>query len=151
MTKLIAQNKKVRHEFFIEDTFEAGIVLEGSEVKSIRTNGMNINDAFVSNIKGEMMLLNSHIPKYEKARMQNHKENRYRKLLLHKSENNKIVGKIKKSGYTMVPLKAYFNSRNLVKLEIAIAKGKHNADKRQTIKDRDWKREKATLLKNNHK
>ncbi len=151
MAKLIAQNKKARHEYFIEDSFEAGIVLLGSEVKSIRKNGMNINDSFVSTSKGEMMLMNSHIPKYEKATMQNHQENRYRKLLLHKSEMNKIVGKIKKSGYTMVPLRAYFNSRNLVKLEIAIAKGKHNADKRQTIKERDWNREKAQILKTNQR
>lgn len=151
MTKLIAQNKKARYEYFIEDSFEAGIVLLGSEVKSIRKNGMNINDSFVGISKGEMMLMNAHIPKYEKATMQNHQENRYRKLLLHKSEMNKIVGKIKKSGYTMVPLRAYFNSRNLVKLEIAIAKGKHNADKRQTIKEREWNREKSKILKHNQR
>jgi SsrA-binding protein len=149
--KLIAQNKKARHEYFIEDSFEAGIVLLGTEVKSIRKNGININDSFVSISKGEMMLMNAHVPKYEKATMQNHQENRYRKLLLHKSEMNKIVGKIKKSGYTMVPLKAYFNSRNLIKLEIAIAKGKDNSDKRHTIKERDWNREKAHILKNNQR
>jgi SsrA-binding protein len=149
--KLITNNKKARHEYFIEDSFEAGIVLLGTEVKSIRKNGININDSFVSISKGEMMLMNSHVPRYEKATMQNHQENRYRKLLLHKREMNKIVGKIKKSGYTMVPLKAYFNSRNLIKLEIAIAKGKDNSDKRQTVKEREWKREKAHLLKHNQR
>jgi len=147
MVKLVAQNKKARHDFFIEDSFEAGIILTGTEVKSIRKNGMNINDAFVSNIKGDLMLLSSHIPKYDKANINNHSETRYRKLLLHKREVNKIIGKIKKSGYTMVPLKCYFNDRNILKVEIAIAKGKDSADKRQTIKERDWKREKAQLLK----
>ncbi|MCH9753275.1 MAG: SsrA-binding protein SmpB [Alphaproteobacteria bacterium] len=147
MSKLVAQNKKARYQFFIEDTFEAGIMLKGSEVKSIRKNGMNINESFVSNIKGDIMLLNSHIAKYEKANINNHEENRYRKLLLHKREISKVIGKIKMSGYTMVPLKAYFNERNILKMQIAIAKGKHSSDKRQTIKERDWKREKAQMLK----
>lgn len=147
MPKLVAQNKKARYQFFIEDTFEAGIMLTGSEVKSIRKNGMNITESFIANIKGDMMLLNSHITKYDKANINNHSENRYRKLLLHKREISKVIGKIKMSGYTMVPLKAYFNDRNILKLEIAVAKGKDNADKRQTIKERDWKREKSQMLK----
>jgi len=147
MGKLVSQNKKARYQFFVEDSFEAGVILTGTEVKSIRDNGIVINDAFVANVKGCLTLLNSHIPKYTKANRDNHEENRYRKLLLHRRETNKIIGAIKKSGYTMVPLKAYFNDRNIFKLEIAIVRGKDSADKRQTIKERDWKREKAQLLK----
>jgi len=147
MNKLVAQNKKARHEYFIEETFESGIVLTGSEVKSVRENGMIINDAFVSNTKGGLMLLNSFIPKYSKATLDSHLETRYRKLLLHKSEIRKIIGKIKKSGHTMVPLRAYFNDRNVLKIEVAIAKGKAAPDKRETLKERDWQREQSRLLK----
>ena len=147
MSKLIAQNKKARYQFFIEDIFEAGIILQGSEVKAVRENGMVINEAFVSNVKGDMMLIGSHIPKYSQANINNHSETRYRKLLLNKREINKIIGTIKKTGYTLIPLKAYFNSKNILKLEIAIAKGKDAVDKRQVIKERDWKKEKSQLLK----
>jgi SsrA-binding protein len=118
MGKLVSQNRKAHHQFFVEDSFEAGVILTGTEVKSIRENGIVINDAFVSNIMGCLTLLNSHIPKYAKATRDNHEETRYRKLLLHRRETNKIIGTIKKSGYTMVPLKAYFNDRNIFKLEI---------------------------------
>jgi len=146
-TKIIAQNKKARHEYFIEDTMEAGIVLTGSEVKAVRENGMIIDGAFVANIKGAFMLLGSFIPKYSKASIENHEETRYRKLLLHKNESRKIIGKVKKAGYTMVPLKSYFNDRNILKLELAIAKGKAAPDKRQVLKERDWNREQSRLLK----
>ena len=93
------------------------------------------------------MLIGSHIPKYSQANINNHSETRYRKLLLNKREINKIIGTIKKTGYTLIPLKAYFNSKNILKLEIAIAKGKDAVDKRQVIKERDWKKEKSQLLK----
>jgi SsrA-binding protein len=147
MNKLVSQNKKARHEYFIEDTFESGIVLTGSEVKSVRENGMIIESAFVANIKGSLMLIGSFIPKYSKTSIDGHEESRYRKLLLHKSETRRILGKVKKPGYTMVALKTYFNSRNILKLELAIAKGKAAPDKRQVQKEKDWNREQSRLLK----
>ena len=147
MEKSIAINRKARFQYFIEDKFEAGIVLKGSEIKSIRQGKVNINDAFVGPIKGELYVLNSHIAKYTQANMNNHDENRHRKLLLHKNEVNKIIGKVKKSGFTAVVLRMYFNEKNKVKLEIGTAKGKQDADKRQVIKERDWQREKSRMLK----
>lgn len=148
MEKTIAFNKKAKFEYFIEDEFEAGIVLLGSEVKSLRAGKVNISDSFVGVIKGELFILNAHIGKYEKATIKNHDEKRYRKLLLHKNELNKILGKIKRSGYTAVVLKIYFNNNNRVKALIALAKGKKEKDKRQTIKEREWQREKGRILKN---
>jgi SsrA-binding protein len=147
MKKLIALNRKARFQYFIEDKFEAGIALQGSEIKSIRQGKANINDAFVSPIKGELYVLNSHIAKYKQANLLNHDEKRYRKLLLHKNEINKIIGKIQKLGFTAVVLRMYFNDKNKVKLEIGTAKGKKDTDKRQVIKEREWQREKNRVLK----
>lgn len=147
MQKTIAKNRKAYFQYFIEDKLEAGLVLTGSEIKSIREGKVNIEDAFITPLKDGMYLLNAHIAKYKQAGIYNHSENRRRKLLLHKKEANKIIGKIKKAGYTAIVLSLYFNSKNIVKAEIGVAKGKQNADKRQTIKERDWGREKARLLK----
>jgi len=147
MQKTIAKNRKAYFQYFIEDKLEAGLVLTGSEIKSIREGKVNIEDAFIAPLKDGMYLLNAHIAKYKQAGIYNHSENRRRKLLLHKNEANKIIGKIKKAGYTAIVLSLYFNNKNIVKAEIGVAKGKQNADKRQTIKERDWGREKARLLK----
>ena len=147
MSKIFATNRKATFEYNIEDKLEAGIVLKGSEVKSIRNRQININDSFVGLKKGELFLINAHISKYTKANIENHNETRYRKLLLHTNEINKIIGKLKISGYTLVPLKIYLNNRNKIKIEIALARGKKQHDKRLSIKERDWNREKSRLLK----
>lgn len=145
--KLIADNRKARFDYHIIDEFEAGIVLLGSEVKSIREGKVNIADAYVIEKDGDLYLYNAHIAEYKGANIFNHEPKRMRKLLLHRREINKLMGQMKIKGMTIVPLKLYFNNRNYVKLQIATAKGKHNYDKRQAIKEREWNREKARILK----
>ncbi len=147
--KIIAQNKKARFNYSIETEFEAGIVLTGSEVKSIRAGKISIPDSHAApNKEEEIFLYNCHIAEYEKANRFNHATLRPKKLLLNKKEINKIIGKIKLKGYTLIVLSVYFNNKNRVKLELGLAKGKKNHDKRQTIKERDWKKEQGRLLKN---
>lgn len=146
--QVIAQNRKARHDYFIEDTFEAGIVLEGSEVKSLRSGKANINDAYASAEKGELYLLNAHIGKYEAAKLFNHEEKRPRKLLVSKRELKCLIGAVQKKGITLIPLVLYFNGRGIAKIEIGIASGKKQIDKRATEKEREWQRDKARLLKN---
>lgn len=148
MNKTFTTNRKARYEYQLEEKFEAGIALQGSEVKSIRARQVSINESFVGLKKGELFLINANISKYTKANIENHDETRYRKLLLHKKEINKIIGKLKISGYTIVPLQLYLNTRNKIKIEIALARGKKQHDKRASIKERDWSREKLRLLKN---
>lgn len=146
--RVITHNRKARHEYFIEDVFEAGLVLKGTEVKSIREGKISINECFAGTIGDELFLFHSHIPEYEKASLMfNHEAKRPRKLLLHKSQVNKLLGKIKTKGYTLVPLSLYFNNKHKVKVELALAKGKHLYDKRASLKEREWKREKARTLR----
>jgi SsrA-binding protein len=146
--KIIAQNRKARHEYFIENTYEAGIALQGTEVKSLREGKGSIAESFASNIGDELFLLHSHIQEYEKANpLFNHQAKRPRKLLLHRSEVNKLLGKIKTKGYTLVPLTLYFNKNNKVKVELALAKGKHLYDKRASLKEREWKIEKSRTMR----
>ena len=146
--RIIAQNRKARHDYHIEDNFEAGIVLQGSEVKSIRAGKISLNEAFASNIGDEIFLFHAHIAEYEKTNsLFNHETRRPRKLLLHRRQLNKLLGKIKTKGYTLVPLSLYFNNKNKVKVDLALAKGKHLYDKRATIKEREWKIEKARTLR----
>ena len=141
--KIIARNKKASFNYFLEAKLEVGIVLKGSELKSIRAGKVNIEDAHAGLIGEELHLLNSHIAQYTLANsLATHAPNRPRKLLLHKSESRKMIGKVQQKGYTIVPLCLYFNEKNLVKLEIALGKGKQLFDKRQTIKDRELKRTK---------
>lgn len=147
MNKTFATNRKANFEYILEDKLEAGIMLTGSEVKSVRDCKASINEAFVGARKGELFLINANISKYNKANIENHKETRYRKILLHKNEINKLLGKLKISGYTIIPLKLYLNNRNKIKLEVALARGKKQHDKRESIKERDWNREKSRLLK----
>jgi SsrA-binding protein len=146
--KVIAQNKKAFHDYFIEERIEAGIVLLGSEVKSLRAGKGNINDSHASESKGEIFLLNSHIAEYEQANRFNHSTRRPRKLLLHKKQIRKLIGKLKVKGYTLVALSVYFNEKNLVKVELGLAKGKKEYDKRQTIKEKEWKRDQERIMKN---
>lgn len=139
-TKLIANNKKAYHDFFIDETYEAGIELAGTEVKSLRLGQCSIKESFVSIDKGEVYIIHMHINPYEKGNIFNKDPLRKRKLLLHKSEINKIIGKTKEKGYTVVPLKVYF-SGSLVKVEIGLARGKKLYDKRNDLAKKDQKRE----------
>ena len=138
--KLIANNKKAYHDYFIEDTWETGISLHGTEVKSLRMGKCSIKESFVRIEKGEVFVYGMHISPYEKGNIFNRDPLRVRKLLLHRSEINKIVGKIAEKGYTLVPLKVYFKG-SLVKVEIGLAKGKKLYDKRQDIAKKDQRRE----------
>ncbi|GMQ62663.1 SsrA-binding protein SmpB [Vallitalea maricola] len=138
--KLIAQNKKARHDYFIEDTYEAGIVLVGTEVKSLRMGKCSIKESFIKNVDGELFILNMHISPYEKGNIFNKDPLRTRKLLLNHYEINKIQGAVTTKGYTIVPIKVYLKG-GLMKMEIGIAKGKKKYDKRQDIAKKDQRRE----------
>jgi len=145
--KIVTVNKKARHEYFIEETFEAGIVLTGTEVKSLRAGKANLRDSHALVENGEMILYNMHIGPYEHGNRFNHEPKRPRKLLLHKREINRLFGRTREKGYTLVPLKVYFNERGLAKIELALARGKKLYDKRQTMAERDAKRKMQKALK----
>ena len=146
---IIAQNKKARHEYEILEKFEAGIVLQGSEVKALRAKRANLNDAFCRFIKGELYLMNAHISHLDTTNRNFSKDERApRKLLLHKKQLDKLYGKVSKDGLTIVPLMIYFNERNLAKVSIALAKGKKLHDKRETLKRRTLDREAQKAMKN---
>jgi len=148
MGETIAKNKKAYHDYFIEDKFEAGLVLSGSEVKGIRAHRVNLKDSFIRFVKGEAYLFNAHIGRLETTHhFYGHEERGARKLLLHKKELLKLQKAVERDGYTVVPLQLYFNNRNIAKLQIALAKGKHLHDKRQDLKERDQKRDIARALK----
>ena len=147
-SKLVAENRRARFDYAIEDTLECGIMLEGSEVKSLRTGGTNIAESYVSVEGEELWLINGYIAPYAQAKTFGHEERRRRKLLVHKKELAKLWAGASRKGATLVPLKLYFNEKGMAKLLIGIAKGKKMADKRETSKQRDWQREKARLLKN---
>lgn len=144
---IAAQNRKARHDYFIEDSIEAGVVLTGTEVKSLRTGQASLNDAFAAERHGELYLINCHINEYTPANRFNHAPKRPRKLLVHRRERDKLLGSIQRDGVTLVPLKIYFNDRGFAKVEIGLAKGKKKVDKRETIKERDWQRDKQRALK----
>ncbi len=135
--KVIANNKRARHEYFIDETYEAGIALKGTEVKSIRLGKINLKDGYAEVKDGEIILHNVHISPYEKGNIFNVNPTRPRKLLLHKREIRKLIGYINQKGYTLVPLQIYLNDRGLIKLQLAVAKGKKIYDKRETIAKRD--------------
>jgi SsrA-binding protein len=147
-TKLIADNRKARFAYAIGDTLEAGIVLTGSEVKSLRGGKSTISESYAQAKDGELFLVNAYIPEYNEASRFNHEPKRVRKLLVHKREAAKLAAAIQREGMTLVPLKMYFNPRGVAKLELGIAKGKKTHDKRETEKQRDWARDKARLLRN---
>ncbi|WP_066633366.1 SsrA-binding protein SmpB [Desulfolucanica intricata] len=141
IVKNICMNKKARHEYHLEDTYEAGIALTGTEVKSLRAGRANLVDSFARVENGEMLLYNMHISPYEQGNRFNHEPKRTRKLLMHKFEIMRLFGKVKEKGYALIPTKAYFNKDGRVKIEIALAKGKKTFDKRQDLAARDARRE----------
>ena len=144
--KIISINRKASFNYFFESLYEAGIVLKGSEIKSIRSGKINISDAYGIERYGEIYLMNSHIPLYKNASYSNHDPKGDRKLLLNKKEINKLIGKINREGFTIIPTKIYFK-KGKAKIEIAVAKGKKQYDKRQSIKRRDWDRDRARYFR----
>ncbi|PSM16172.1 MULTISPECIES: SsrA-binding protein SmpB [Nitratireductor] len=146
-SKTVAENRKARFSYEVLDTIEAGLVLTGTEVKSLREGHANIAEAYASAEDGEIWLINAHVPEYLQGNRFNHEPRRRRKLLLNKREMARLARAVEREGMTMVPLKIYFNERGRAKLLLAIARGKKLHDKRETSKARDWNREKARLLK----
>ena len=145
--KVIAENRRARYDYAIEDDLECGIMLMGSEVKSLRVGQSNIAESYASVEDGELWLINSHIARYDPAKTWGHEERRKRKLLVSKKELSKLWQATSRQGMTLVPLVMYFNHRGLVKLKIGVAKGKKTQDKRATEQKRDWQRQKARLLR----
>jgi SsrA-binding protein len=146
--RIAAQNRKARHDYLIEETVEAGIVLAGTEVKALRQGKASIGEAFAGEQGGELYLLNAYIPEYEAANRFNHPPRRPRKLLLHRRQMERLLGQIRRDGVTVVPLSFYFNPRGMVKVELGVARGKRKADKRAAEKEKDWRREQARLMRN---
>lgn len=147
-TGVVAENRKARFNFELSDPIEAGIVLKGTEVKSLRTGKANIAESYASAEGSELFLINSHIAEYKQGNRFNHEEKRPRKLLLNRRELNRLIVAVQKEGMTIVPLKLYFNEKGIAKLQIALGKGKRTIDKRETEKKRDWDRQKARLIRN---
>ncbi len=145
--KIVAQNRKARRDYLIEDTLEVGLVLVGSEVKSLRGGSGSIAESYATVKAGELYLVNCYIPEYKSANRLNHEPRRPRKLLVHTRERNKLVGAVQRRGITLIPLAIYFNPRGIAKLRLGIARGKRKVDKRETEKARDWQRQKARLLR----
>ena len=144
---LVAQNRRARHDYFIEDTVEAGLVLTGTEVKSLRQGRASIVEAYSGDQAGELYLFNANIPVYESASRFNHLPKRPRKLLVRRRQMASLISRIRRDGYTLVPLKLYFNPRGIAKVELGLGKGKRKLDKRETTKQRDWQRDKARLMR----
>jgi len=144
--KIISNNRKAKFNYFFNEFLEAGIVLYSSEVKSLRDGRANISESYAFDNKGEIYLVNSHIPSYKESSYNNHDPNRNRKLLLNKKEINKLIGRVHRDGYTLIPTRLYFK-KGKAKVEIAVAKGKKQYDKRQVKKRKDWDREKARYFR----
>jgi len=145
--QLVARNRRALHDYHIEERLEAGLQLTGTEVKSLRQGRANINEAYAGEMNGELWLFNAHIPEYAPAGRFNHEPRRPRKLLLKKREMERLIGAIRRRGYTLVPLALYFNPRGWAKVELGLAVGKKKYDKRAAEKERDWQRERARLLR----
>jgi SsrA-binding protein len=145
--KLIAENRRARFDYFLEETFEAGISLTGSEVKSLRLGKANIAESYANAEGREISLVNAYIPEYGPANRFNHEPRRPRRLLLHRRQIDKLLGAVRREGRTIIPTRLYWNEKGLAKLELALAKGKSAPDKRQTVADRDWKREQGRLMR----
>ena len=144
--KIISKNRKASFNYFFSEFFEAGIALKGSEVKSLRDGKANISESYAIDEQGEIFLVNSHIPSYKESSYNNHDPKRNRKLLLNKREINKLIGRVNREGYTLIPTNLYFK-KGKAKIEIAVAKGKREYDKRQVKKKSDWNREKARFFR----
>jgi SsrA-binding protein len=147
--KVVAENRRARFDYFVEERFEAGIQLTGTEVKSLRGGAGSIAESYAKVEGDEVWLINSHIPEYSHGNRLNHEPRRQRKLLLKQREISKLRGSIERQGLTLVPLSIYFNSSGRAKIELALARGKKVHDKRDTIKERDWNREQQRLLRHN--
>jgi SsrA-binding protein len=145
--RLAAQNRRARHDYFIEDTIEAGLMLLGTEVKSLRAGRASIAEAFAAQQGDGLYLVNAYIPEYEAANRFNHAPKRARKLLLHRRELGRLLGAVQREGMTLVPLSIYFNARGIAKVQLGLAKGKRKGDKRDAEKERDWNRDRARLLR----
>jgi len=145
--KIVAENRRAKFDYFIEDVFEAGIMLTGTEVKSLRFGEGSIAESYAEIRGNEAWLVNSNVPEFSHGNRFNHEPKRPRKLLLHERQIERLHGAVERKGMTLVPLSVYFNSRGRAKVELALAKGKNVVDKRQTIKDRDWKRDQARIMR----
>ncbi len=146
--RIAAENRKARHEYSIQDTIEAGIMLLGTEVKSLRDGRANLTESYAGQQEGELFLFNAYIPEYQVKTAFTHEERRPRKLLVHKKEARKLLGAISREGMTIVPLSIFFNDRGLAKVSLGLAKGRKLHDKRAAEKERDWNREKSRVLRN---
>ncbi len=147
--RIAAQNRKARHDYFIDENIETGLVLEGSEVKSLRSGQGSLADAWAGERNGELWMFNTYIPQYASSREPNYESRRPRKLLVHKREMNRLLSSVQRDGVTLVPLSIYFNERGIAKVDLGIARGKRKYDKRETEKKRDWARQRARLLREN--
>jgi len=145
--KSVAENRRARFDYHIDDTFEAGIVLTGTEVKSLRFGEGSIAESYAEVKNGECWLVNSNVPEFSHGNRFNHEPKRPRKLLLHHREIEKLVGAVERKGMTLIPMSVYFNGKGRAKVELALAKGKQTHDKRETIKDRDWKRDQQRIMR----
>ena len=145
--RLIAENRRARFDYFLEDTVEAGLALTGTEVKSLRNGRANIAESYAAVQGNEIVLVNADIPPYAQANRFNHEPRRHRKLLLKRKEIDKLIGAVQRDGRTIIPTKLYWNDKGMAKLEISLAKGKKEHDKRETTAARDWQRDKARLMK----
>lgn len=145
--KIVADNRKARHAYAIELTLEVGLILTGSEVKSLRTGKVTIGESYAQAKDGEIFLINAYIPEYGKASHFNHEPKRPRKVLVHKREASKLAIAVQREGMTLIPLRLYFNPKGIAKIELGVARGKKLHDKRETEKSRDWARDKARLLR----
>jgi len=143
----VAQNRRARFDYFIEDQLECGIVLAGTEVKSLREGKASLQDSYAGEDDGELTLFNAYIPEYRKASQFNHETRRPRRLLVHKRERDRLLGLTRQKGVTLVPMTIYFNNRGIAKVRLGVATGKRQVDKRETEKQRDWNREKQRLLR----
>jgi SsrA-binding protein len=143
----VAQNRRARHDYFIDETLEVGLILFGTEVKSLREGKASINESYAGESDGNLTLFNSHIPEYTAANRFNHEPRRVRPLLVKSRERDRLLGLMRREGCTLVPLKLYFNERGIAKIEVGVARGKRKVDKRQDQKTRDWNREKSRLLR----
>ncbi len=149
MTKLIAENRRARFDYFLEEKFEAGLSLTGSEVKSLRLGKANIAESYAAAEGRQLTLVNAYIPEYGPANRFNHEPRRPRRLLLRRKQIDKLLGAVRRDGRTLIPTRLYFNDKGLAKLELALAKGKSAPDKRHVVAERDWKREQGRLMREN--
>jgi SsrA-binding protein len=145
--KIVAENRRARFDYYVEDTFEAGLALQGTEVKALRAGEASIAESYAEVKDGQVWLINANIPEYSHGNRLNHEPRRPRKLLLHEREIDKLFGAVERKGMTLVPLSVYFNGRGRAKVELALAKGRQAHDKRQHLKEQDWKRDKARIMR----